>query len=48
LKLGLVDAILNVDKEQDGKKVQKNDTATIFCNILNLHILLSHDQMTGF
>jgi hypothetical protein len=24
LKLGLADAILNVDKEQDGKKVGKN------------------------
>jgi len=25
LKLGLADAILNVDKEQDGKKMWKND-----------------------
>ena len=25
LKLGLADAVLNVDKEQDGKKVGKND-----------------------
>jgi hypothetical protein len=27
LKLGLADAVLNVDKEQDGKKLGENDMA---------------------